>query len=96
MSSTYNRLRLSTKILATNTPTKFPYIHYLEKSITYYIILNSTLNCTKDTRLGYLYINLSQASLDRTRDKYRKKVDKNKKLLAKFIAQLLQNKKILK
>ena len=39
---------------------------------------------------------MSQESLDRTRTKYRKKVKEDKTLLATVIAQLMQNKKILK
>ena len=96
ISLTYPRLRLSTKILTIDTPTKFRYLYYLIKGTIYYIIPNSTLKYTECTRLDYLYINLSQASLDCTRDKYGKNVNKDKKLLAKVIAQLLQNKKILK
>ena len=70
MSLTRRRIYLSTKILTTNTPTKLAYIYYLSKSTIYYIILNSILKCAECTRLGRPYINLSQASLDRTREEY--------------------------
>ena len=70
MSSTRNRLRLSAKILTADTPTKFPYIYYLKKSLVYYIMPNSNLRYAECIQLGRLYINLSQASLDRTRKEY--------------------------
>ena len=45
--------------------------------------------------VSYLYINLSQESLDKTRAKYKKKVEDNKKLLIEVITRILRNKKIL-
>ena len=45
--------------------------------------------------VSYLYINLSQESLDKTRAKYKKKVEENKKLLTEVITRILRNKKIL-
>ena len=59
-------------------------------------MLNSNLRYTKYTQLGRPYINLFQASLDYTRNEYKKKVDKDKKLLVEVIMRLLRNKKILK
>ena len=45
--------------------------------------------------VSYLCVNLSQESLDKTRAKYKKKVEDNKKLLIEVIAYILRNKKIL-
>lgn len=56
---------------------------------------NSRLKCSEYVRVGRLCINLSQESLDKTRAKYKKKVEDNKKLLAEVIARMLRNKKIL-
>ena len=43
----------------------------------------------------YLCVNLSQESLDKTRAKYKKKVENHKKLLIEVITRILRNKKIL-
>ena len=59
------------------------------------LLSNIYLKYSKYTRLGYLYINLLQQSLDKTYKEYKKKVADNKALLAKVIAYLMQNKKIL-
>ena len=57
---------------------------------------NSCLKYAKCTQLGHACVNMSQKSLDRTRDKYQKKVNEDEKLLATVISRLLRNKKILK
>ena len=56
---------------------------------------NSCLKCLECVRVRRLCVNLSQESLDKTKAKYKKKVEDNKKLLADVITRLLQNKKIL-
>ena len=56
---------------------------------------NSRLKCLECVRVSCLYVNLSQESLDKTRAKYKKKVEDNKKLLTEVIARILRNKKIL-
>ena len=56
----------------------------------------SCLKCAKYTKAGKPCVNMSQTLLDKTCKEYKKKVEENKTLLATIIAQLLQNKKILK
>ena len=56
---------------------------------------NSCLKCSECVCVGRPCVNLSQESLDKTRAKYKKKVEDNKKLLAEVIARMLRNKKIL-
>ena len=57
---------------------------------------SSCLKCAKCTKAGKPCVNMSQALLDKTYKEYKKKVEEDKTLLATVIAQLLQNKKILK
>ena len=45
--------------------------------------------------VSYLCVNLSQEFLNKTRAKYKKKVEDNKKLLVEVITRILRNKKIL-
>ena len=56
---------------------------------------NSYLKYLECVCVSCLYVNLSQESLDKTRAKYKKKVEDNKKLLTEVIARILRNKKIL-
>ena len=56
---------------------------------------NLRLKCLEYVCVSYLCVNLSQEPLDRTRAKYKKKVEDNKKLLTEVIARMLHNKKIL-
>ena len=56
---------------------------------------NLRLKYLECIRISYLCVNLSQESLDKTRAKYKKKVEDNKKLLIEVIARILRNKKIL-
>ena len=56
---------------------------------------NSCLKYLEYVRVSCLCVNLSQESLDKTRAKYKKKVEDNKKLLIEVIARILYNKKIL-
>jgi hypothetical protein len=50
---------------------------------------NSCLKCLECVCVSYLCVNLSKESLDKTKAKYRKKVEDNKKLLAEVIARML-------
>ena len=56
---------------------------------------NLRLKCLECVCVSCLCVNLSQESLDKTRAKYKKKVEDNKKLLIEVIARILRNKKIL-
>jgi uncharacterized protein (DUF169 family) len=56
----------------------------------------SRLKCSECTRLGRACVNLSWASLDKTREEYRKKVDADESLLAEVMTRLIRNKKILR
>ena len=56
---------------------------------------NLRLKCLECVCVSCLCVNLSQESLDKTRAKYKKKVEDNKKLLIEVIARMLRNKKIL-
>jgi hypothetical protein len=58
-------------------------------------MLNSTLKCAECTKLRKQCVNMSWASLDKTREEYRAKVEADKKLLSKVMLRLLRNKKIL-
>lgn len=57
---------------------------------------DSGLKCAACVRAGKPCVNLSWASLDKTREEYQKKVDEDEKLLAEVLARLMRNKKILK
>lgn len=54
------------------------------------------LKCAECTKAGKSCVNMSWASLDKTREEYERKVDEDETLLATVIARLLRNKKILK
>ena len=56
----------------------------------------SYLKYAKYTKARKLCVNILQSLLDKTYKEYKKKVKEDKMLLATVIAQLLQNKKILK
>ena len=60
-----------------------------------YIMPNSGLKCAECTRMGRPCVNMSWASLDKTREEYKKKVEEDEKELAAVIARMLRNKKIL-
>jgi hypothetical protein len=47
------------------------------------------LKCLECTRLGHLCVNISWVSLDKTRKEYRKKVDKDKRLLSEVVSRLM-------
>ena len=56
---------------------------------------NSRLRCSECVRLGRKCVNMSWESLDRTREEYRKKVEKDEEELSTLLARLMRNKKIL-
>jgi hypothetical protein len=94
-SSTQRCIHLSSKIQSANTLASVTCNHCFLQGIKCYIIPNSRLKCSKCTRLGQACVNMSWASLDKTRKEYKKKVNQDEKLLAEVIAHLLHNKKIL-
>jgi hypothetical protein len=95
MSSTQRRLRLSSEIRKANTLAEIACNHCFLQGIDCYVMPESRLKCSECTRLGRPYVNMSWASLDRTRKEYEKKVKEDKKLLSEVIGRLLWNKKIL-
>ena len=52
--------------------------------------------CAECSRIGRKCVNLSWEALDRTRDEYRKKVEEDEEELAKLLARLMRDKKILR
>jgi hypothetical protein len=94
-SSTQRRIRLSSEIRSANTLASVACNHCFLQGIECYVMPNSRLKCSECTRLGRACVNMSWASLDKTREEYEKKVDQDEKLLAEVIARLLRNKKIL-
>lgn len=52
--------------------------------------------CSECVRIGRPCVNLSWASLDRTREEYQKKIDEDELELSTILARLMRNKKILK
>lgn len=54
------------------------------------------MKCSECQRLGRSCVNLSWESLDRTREEYQKKVDEDEEELARIMARLVRNKKILR
>jgi hypothetical protein len=93
-----NRLRLAKEIQLTSSLATFPYNLCFSTSSPYIIIADrpKRLKCAKYIRKGRPCINLSWASLDRTREEYKKKVDKSEEELVKVITRLLRKKKILR
>lgn len=57
---------------------------------------SSRLKCSECVRQNKPCVNLSWESLDRTREEYQKKIDEDEEELAKIMARLLRNKKILR
>jgi hypothetical protein len=47
------------------------------------------LKCLECTCLGYLCMNMSWVSLDKTYEEYRKKVDEDKRLLLEVVSRLM-------
>lgn len=57
--------------------------------------MESRLKCAECVRQNKPCVNLSWESLDKTRNEYRKKVENDEEELARVIARLMRNKKIL-
>lgn len=96
-SASQKRLRLSIEICQHNTiaPISCDCCFALGHDCYVMPSANSCLKCSECVRVGRPCVNLSQESLDKTRAKYEKKVEDNKKLLVEVIARMLRNKKIL-
>lgn len=89
------QIRLAQEILNANIVSEIACDKCFLENRPCYIMPNSSLKCAECTRLGRSCVNMSWASLDRTREEYQAKVDEDEKLLAEVIARLLRNKKIL-
>ena len=57
---------------------------------------SSRLKCSECVRQGRPCVNLSWASLDRTREEYHKKVEADEEELQRILSRLLRKKKILR
>ena len=83
--STTCKLRLYNKIFYANTIAESPYFNYETENYEYFIILDFNLKCAKCVCLSQFYVNMSQTSLDKTREEYKKKVKEDKKELLVII-----------
>ena len=79
--STTYKLRLYNEILRANTIAESPYFNCETKNRKCFIMLDSNLKCAKCVCLGQSCVNMSQTSLDKTREEYKKKVKEDKKEL---------------
>ena len=92
-----NRLRIASEISKYGAPTITPYNRYfLSRRVCIAMENSSRLKYSEYVRSGRPYTNLSQDSLDRTREEYREKIERDEKELAAVISRLLRNKQILK
>ncbi|PSK43928.1 hypothetical protein B9Z65_7305 [Elsinoe australis] len=97
-----NRLRLAKEIQnyghETDAPCDRCFARILKGKEVKCIVMehNNRLRCSECVRLGRPCVNLSWASLDKTRDEYRKKVDEDEAELSRVLARLMRNKKILR
>jgi len=89
------QIRLAQEILNANFVSDIACDKCFVENRPCYIMPNSSLKCAECTRLGRTCVNMSWASLDKTREEYQAKVDADEKLLSEVIARLLRNKKIL-
>jgi hypothetical protein len=89
------QLRLASEIFQANTIADVACDWCFLNNRSCYVMPNSPLKCAECTRQGKPCVNMSWASLDKTREEYRAKVDADEKLLAEVISRLLRNKKIL-
>lgn len=96
-SSAKNRLRLASEIQRHGKPATFSCdrCFWSEKCC---VVMEgaSRLRCSECVRIGRPCVNLSWESLDRTREEYQKKIDVDEEELAKVLARLMRNKKILR
>lgn len=93
-----NRLRLAKEIQLAGSPANFPCDLCFTTGSCCIVMADrpNRLKCAECVRKGRPCVNLSWASLDRTREEYKKKVDKSEEELVKVIARLLREKKILR
>ncbi len=98
MSSHQNRIRLAFEIDRYETLVNFAYKRCCYTSKPCIVIKDSSsrLKCSKCVRANKSCVNMSWASLDRTREDLSSKVAKNEVVLAIVITRLLRNKKMLK
>lgn len=93
--ATKNRLRLASEIQRNGRPVAIPCDRCFTSGSTC-IAMEGKLKCSECQRLGRSCVNLSWESLDRTREEYQKKVDEDEEELARIMARLVRNKKILR
>ena len=92
-----NRLRIASEISKYGVPSITPCDRYSLSGRVCIVMENSSrLKCSEYVRSGRSCTNLSWDSLDRTREEYREKIEKDEKELAAVISRLLRNKQILK
>lgn len=98
MSSYARNLRLASEIRRANTLAEVPCNRCFFEGHDCYVMSSGSnrLKCAECTKAGKPCVNMSWASLDKTREEYEKKVEEDETLLATVIARLLRNKKILK
>ena len=95
--SSLKKKRLYFEIKENGILAKTPYDRCFQLGCPYVVIdSQKRLKCAECVRQGKPYVNLSQASLDRTRKKLRKEINADKEELTRVIARLIRNKKILK
>ncbi|GIZ36577.1 hypothetical protein CKM354_000004700 [Cercospora kikuchii] len=96
-SSSRNRLRLYKETIAFGSPSVIPCDHCFLNGHDCIVMEGSyRLRCAECVKRGRKCVNLSWESLDRTREEYRKKVEKDEEELAVILARLMRNKKILR
>merc|ERR1711975_7473 len=96
-SSKKRRSRLAAEIERNGRPVFFPCERCSTHNHLCIIMSNSTnLRCSECVRQGKKCVNMSWESLDRTREEYQKKVDEDEEELARIMARLVRNKKILR
>ena len=95
--SAKNRLRLASEIQRYGHPAIFACERCFLSNHNC-IIMGSEphARCSECVRVGRKCVNMSWASLDRTREEYSKKVEKDEEELATVLARLMRNKKILR
>ncbi|KAF2628939.1 hypothetical protein BU25DRAFT_420378 [Macroventuria anomochaeta] len=98
MSSHARNLRIASEIRRADCLADVPCNRCFFEDHKCYIMPDESrrLKCAECTRAGKPCVNMSWASLDRTREEYEKKVQEDEALLATVISRLLRNKKILK
>ena len=96
-SSSKNRLRLAKEIQSLGRPVELACDHCFWNNLSCIAMEGaSRLRCSECVRRGRKCVNLSWESLDKTREEYRAKVEKDESDLAEVLARLMRDKKILK